>query len=92
MKFYLLFIIAIAQESVQESKTEGIGAQDKQASSVNEKSEDGPNQFLVYTVVIGLVCALLYFIYNFYVCHKKKIDTSNDYGHEIEGLEIQQAY
>lgn len=50
-----------------------------------------PSKTLVYTVVVLLLLGLAYFIYNFYVCHKKKID----YGIESEddhhyGIEIQQ--
>jgi cytochrome bd-type quinol oxidase subunit 2 len=44
-----------------------------------------PSKTLVYTVVVLLLLGLAYFIYNFYVCHKKKIDygLEEDYGIEI---------
>ena len=33
---------------------------------------------LVYGVCVVLILGLFYFIYNFYVCHKKKVNISGD--------------
>lgn len=48
----------------------------------------GPSKSLVYGVVVILLGALGYFIYNFYVCHKKKIDYGLD-GDEEHHYEIE---
>jgi nucleoside recognition membrane protein YjiH len=48
-----------------------------------------PSKTLVYTVVVLLLLGLAYFIYNFYVCHKKKIDYGLE-GEDDNGIEIQQ--
>lgn len=42
---------------------------------------------MAYLVVAVLVLALAYFVYNFYVCHRKKVDLSEENDHY--GLEIQ---
>ncbi|CAD8212744.1 unnamed protein product [Paramecium pentaurelia] len=74
--------------SIVLAQTENSKAQKENSGAHSQQEEEGPSQSLVYGVVVILLGALGYFIYNFYVCHKKKIDYGLD-GDEEHHYEIE---